>query len=443
MNTPRTESDVQTTLLAKADQTVDVDAMLRRVQRRVRGGRRRRWVGGAVAVALLTVGATLPVLLLRGGVSETPAGFTRWTIPSGTAGDCTVTALTMPAGSTVPVLHLDPPDQRYGRAFPSMDPTGRFVAVIVDAMGLSSDDKSTWPFLVRWDNGRPERLPDLPEGLIWQVGGRVTVNEHGVVAGTAEHVNTYGEQEFSALVLDGDHWVQLSVPDGYETAGVGGITPDGRLLGTASTQPEEPAVASSTDAGYVVMTSPAELLSNPVIWSADSAHTPQVLTTPTWARATAIAPDGTVVGEAKETRPTSMVDPLGGYVWAPDGTGRYLPTLPGSDTRVQAMRGDWVLGYAYDSQKVTVLRWNLRTGEAQVMDVVRPFYGINARGDVVTMVNDNDAVLVRDGQVHRLVPQDPSVAGPHVAPSVLSDDGTTVVGIDTTTADKPFVVWHC
>jgi hypothetical protein len=418
MSMNRTTSDLEGMLVERVPGDVDADVLLRRMHQRAESRRRRRWAGASIAVAVLTVGATVPALLLRGGGAQ-QAAF---------AGSCTVAPLVLPPGLDLPEpTQFASPDGTVTSSFvPAVfqsvlvDPTGRF---IVAGIGAQSGPG----YVVVWDNGTPTVYP--VEATTKQLA-LAEVNSSGLIAATA----TPAGSDLTRAVLMQDGVVNtLPLPDGFVSGSAAGTNEAGVVVGTVSDSKGRPAG---------------------VVWAADPQHTPRLVEAPGVSLVVDIADDGTMVGEAG-----TMVgdDPtltkFQPYVWSTDGIGSFLP-LP-SDVEggwVARIRGDFAVGTVLKaapggSEPLDVV-WNLRTGSWRVMARGGPPTRVNANGDLVTGWGNNFSQLIRDGLAYELPPADPTMVGGHAFAYDLTDDATLVVGVDATVklGDNNWgggVVWHC
>jgi hypothetical protein len=150
------------------------------------------------------------------------------------------------------------------------------------------------------------------------------------------------------------------------------------------------------------------------------------------------------------------------YMWAPDGAVHQLPVPeidggPATASRAFRVYAGWATGIAARGVAkagapapmgaTATVRWNLRTGEVQVIPGLDgPVEGVNAYGWMVGSDPKGHAVLVSDAGTITL----PSLASPVQASdniaSVVSDDGRTIAG-QSVLGDRDrtvrAVVWHC
>ena len=169
--------------------------------------------------------------------------------------------------------------------------------------------------------------------------------------------------------------------------------------------------------------------------------------------------DGTTVGSLDDAVP---------YVWFPDGTHHKLavPTIngkPAATAVVDSVRNGWATGVATDgagrsgaknpagtkatAAGIVTVRWNLRTGEVSVSDVLTGLNSpeVNAQGWQTGSDKQGRTVLVT-GTASVLLPD----LAPHptdllsTIASAVSDDGRTIAGqSDDATGTIQAVVWHC
>jgi uncharacterized membrane protein len=161
--------------------------------------------------------------------------------------------------------------------------------------------------------------------------------------------------------------------------------------------------------------------------------------------------DGTVVGNLDLKVP---------YVWFADGTHRALtlPTVEGKrafSARVFSIRNGWAIGVADQNDegragkpadKMWAIRWNVRTGEAQVADQwdMRP-EALNAQGWEIGITKAGRAALIAGGKqvkLPELASHDPGMLTN--IPNAISDDGKVISGQSDDASDTiRAVVWRC
>ena len=233
---------------------------------------------------------------------------------------------------------------------------------------------------------------------------------------------------------------------------------DGKVSKLPGVKQAEP--RGINDAGAIVAGDGAELR-DVLLWKSPTAQ-PTRLPLPagaTHAMAGDIDEDGTVVGTIDMRTP---------YVWLPDGSHHALtlPTVNGkplSRAGAFGIRNGWVTGTAGGGglarggagtgkdkaqEPLVGVRWNLRTGEVQVVGELQDLAGaVNAQGWLVGSDKQGRAVLVA-GDTPVLLPPLAKKKQTNVSniPSTLSDDGRIVAGqSDDDDANDTIkaVVWHC
>jgi uncharacterized membrane protein len=194
----------------------------------------------------------------------------------------------------------------------------------------------------------------------------------------------------------------------------------------------------------------------PVLWKSATAE-PTPLPLPAGAesgQASDIDEDGTVIGTVDNKVP---------YVWLPNGTHHALklPDLDGkpAEGRATHIRDGWVTGNANDAGggkaaglktktegKSKVVRWNLRSGQVQIVDAIDKMAdAINAQGWQTGIAKQGGATLYA-GNTEVVLPglaPNPQDHYAHIA-NTLSDDGRTVAGqSNDANGVIQAVVWHC
>ncbi len=132
--------------------------------------------------------------------------------------------------------------------------------------------------------------------------------------------------------------------------------------------------ASAINEAGVVVGAQGDVETIPIRWASATAA-PEKLPLPpgaTQGSAGGIAEDGTVVGSAGPD-----IHSLNGYLWFPDGTGRYLPLPRMRDGKratsfsPQAISNGWVSGDAiYETRDMTAftpMRYRISTGEYEML----------------------------------------------------------------------------
>lgn len=179
--------------------------------------------------------------------------------------------------------------------------------------------------VVRYIDGRMEDIPDVPEASA------------AVSANWAGDFTLIDHREQHAWVYRDGRFAVLDPPRGATKIELIDINDAGDVLGTVT-----PPDASRREA---------------VVWTHGRPDRPRVLDTPAGlsSRGYGIAWDGTVVGEVFDGAS------LTSYLWRPDGAGQPLPRPAGveQDGGVTGLAGDWAVG--------PDVRWNIRTGEVDVI----------------------------------------------------------------------------
>ncbi|BCJ44114.1 hypothetical protein GCM10010168_09270 [Actinoplanes ianthinogenes] len=194
---------------------------------------------------------------------------------------------------------------------------------------------------------------------------------------------------------------------------------------------------------------------HPVFWSSATA-TARRLPMPAGAQAAMavdIDEDGTIVGTIDNKTP---------YVWLPDGSHHALrtPDLGGkpAEGRVFHISGGWVIGVVNEAGggqasgkarakgEIETARWNVGTGEVQVIDGLDGMPdAVNAQGWLTGIDRHTGAVLHADTSTIELPGLAPQGAGTLAdIANTVSADGKTIGGQsdDANGVIQP-VVWHC
>ncbi|MGC5380374.1 hypothetical protein ACPXB1_18060 [Micromonospora sp. DT68] len=281
-------------------------------------------------------------------------------------------AATTPRTASVCALHPLPlPADMVGRAV-EVDPTGRFVA----GLGYRITDDGWQPLLLLWTvpplHPRPgvwnePRLTVVPMAAELSLGG---INRYGVVVGTAYVDNVHRPWRYS-----NGHLEWLPAPTTVSGTWPRGINSRGDIIGQGAVEETETTL--------------------PLLWPVDRPGTVEVIDSPPVTAAQEIFDDGTIVGTAGDF----------GWVRHPDGTTDRL-TAPGARwSGVWAAQGTWAvgrIGSSDDREDGTWVRWDLRTGVANAVNLERgTTEDVNARGAVLTgyTVIHGDRLVTLDGAV--------------------------------------------
>jgi uncharacterized membrane protein len=400
------------------------------VRRAIADGRRRRarrgvaYAGAATVTALAVAGASVAGGLVTG---EPP--------PAGSSGGPPTTAAARPKGEyTIPgtsdwrptvvpppssctLKRLPAPDGAPMALISGGDPTGHY------HVGRSYPRAGGYQAVI-WHNGTPRKvmLPgDLEEALR-------DVNSKGTAVG------------WSFAGGEGD---MGPVPYAYDGGKV--VKLQGVRRGSASAINEAGAIVGDDDAGHAL------------VWPSVTAK-PIRLPVPagtSGATAADIDEDGTTVGTIDNER---------AYVWFADGTHRALPVptidgKPAAITRAVQIRDGWATGVASNGLEakgdgpnanparggaVATVRWNVRTGETQLVDGVQNMPdATNAQGWILGIGQKGRAVLIA-GETTVTLPDLGEPGGLSTIANTLSDDGRTIGGqSDDATDTIQAVVWHC
>ncbi|MEV4134738.1 hypothetical protein AB0J72_21520 [Dactylosporangium sp. NPDC049742] len=335
---------------------------------------RMRFAGAVLVVALATVsGCSVPATGPATPAAPPPGG-----------GAC--------ASSPLPL----PPDAN-GLDIRGVDPAGRLVVAVPNHNG-SELGAMLWT-----DGGSPQ---PLPAGKDISVAG---VNASGVVAGSRHVPGVAGGQ--AVLIRDGKV-VPLPMPGAATATSAAGINSRGDVAGTATLK----------TGGERAVLWPAGA-ATPVLLAVEARDTSAV----------GINDDGVVVGNAGQNRH--------GYRWTPDGTATAL-AVPDGYLRVAAVAvgGDWALGVsaaepverdgklvddpAHPSRGV---RWNLRSGAAEILDKMVGPMAIGASGVAAGAIDGTGRPAVWHDGAALVLP----MPMPDPAPSMIDwvgPDGRTMIG---------------
>jgi uncharacterized membrane protein len=321
-----------------------------------------------------------------------------WTAPAATPPtSCTIEKLPVPDGVKMALVSGGDPTGSYqvGRSYPK----GRYVAVL-------------------WHNGKATKV-DLPGDMEESLRD---VNSSGTAVGWSYQGKTDADTGPVPYAYAGGKIVKLKGGHGQALA--------------------------INDAGAIV----GDLGDHAAVWVSPGAA-PTLLPEPAGTQASTAADvdeDGTVVGSLDLKVP---------FVWFADGTSKALP-LPTVDgkkapaARVFSIRNGWAIGVADESDlsgrggqgKLWAVRWNVRTGEIQVVtgwDMQAE--GLNAQGWEIGVTTKGRAALLAGGKqvaLPELAPHDPGQLTN--IPNAISDDGKIVAGQSDDASDTiRAVLWHC
>jgi uncharacterized membrane protein len=396
------------------------------VRRAIATGRRRRRIrrgAGYAGAATVTALAVAGTSFAGGLITHAPhaATTTRTTAAAppkaqlipGTAG-WTAPAATPPTSCTLSRLPV--PNNVPMALVSGADPTGRYL------VGRS------YP-----KNGY--------QAVIWHDGAARNVMLPGDVEESLQDVNSTGTA------------VGWSYPDGSETENdpIPYVYHDGTVSQLAGVR--RGSAYAINDAGAIVGTDGHAAL----VWPSATAKPIRLPVPAGTSEATAsdIDEDGTTVGTIDNDVP---------YVWFPDGTHRALPMpsidgKPAMTARASGIRNGWASGVATNgvgrkgdapknqrNSKVAAVRWNVRTGEVNV--VVGSRFGVgtaNAHGWLVGLDAEERAVLIAGAapvvlpDLARHQPRDLTTIA-----TTVSDDGRIIGGQSDDAADTiRAIVWHC
>ncbi|WIM96987.1 hypothetical protein ACTOB_000470 [Actinoplanes oblitus] len=369
------------------------------------GRRKKRQRGAGYAGVALTFVAVTGVTIASGALSHTPAkptpgtdvAATKTTPAASAPSSCTVQQLTVPKNAPKAVVSGADSTGSYlaGRSYPTAD---QYQAVI-------------------WHNGTGTEVPlpgDEEESL-------EDVNASGTAVGWS-----YLQQKQTPFVYYNGRVSQLSgVTDGSANA----INDRGTIVGEDG--------------------------EHPIFWSSVTAQ-PRRLPVPAGAASATAADideDGTIVGTIGNKTP---------YVWLPDGSHHALkvPELNGkaAEGRVFHISGGWVIGVVNEAGsgkgsarakargETKTARWNVRTGEVQIIEGLDGTPdAVNAQGWLTAVERQTGAVLHADTSTIKLPGLAPRGADQLAdIANTISNDGRTIGGQsnDTNGVIQP-VVWHC
>ncbi|MFG2044739.1 hypothetical protein [Dactylosporangium sp. NPDC048998] len=297
----------------------------------------------------------------------------------------------------------------------AVDPAGRYAVGTLD--GDSGGEQGAGVVLL-WTDGVLQPVAGAPLPYPHPAG----VNAAGVVVG-----NSQGESTSVPWMLKDGTFTRLATPPDADTVSAEGINAAGDIIGTASWQDGSRATRARI-----------------VRWNvARPEQFAYVTTSPTIARASGVADDGTVFGRGME--PGHDPQP---YVWRPDGTPRLLKRSGGKPAYgVTQIAGDWAIGYYEDGSTWfdQGVRWNLRTGEVRELGTFVPG-GVDASGRmfgvVMRSIDDAPPALWTDGAVLEM----PVLSdGQSAVVTSMSADGRTAVGWLSRSKNDPVlpVRWTC
>ncbi len=379
--------------------TVDIDLAISTARRKrvVRGA---TYAGAATLTAAAIVGG---VIISSSGPSANP------TLPAATrTPTSTAKAANAPVSCTVEKLAV--PNGKPSALISGSDPAGKYF------VGRSYPDGGGY------------------QAVVWHSGVGTEVQLPGDSEESLEDVNSSG----------------TAVGWSYLSAGAFPfVYRNGKVTQLPSAQPAQ--ASAINDAGAIAGDDGVHAL----LWPTASTS-PTRLSVPSGtgtAKAVDIDEDGTVVGTLDNKVP---------YVWLPDGTHHAL-RLPDTDGkqfegRAFHIRDGWVIGVANEAGakaasgakkaqgQIEAIRWNLRTGEMQVVAQ------IDKSADAVNALGWQTGVAAQGGA--QLLAGDKLVKLPGLAPikedsladiaNTISDDGRTIGGQsnDASGTIQP-VVWHC
>ncbi|MFF5080004.1 hypothetical protein ACFY36_23370 [Actinoplanes sp. NPDC000266] len=382
------------------------------VVKAMRDGRRRRsrrwWAGGSAVVAAVATASA-------GGVLATQRP-PRPVLPPDPP---------LPAACAVGQL---PIGEHHSAEQPAGEPSGTWLAAATepptdasvpggrDASGRRPDAKNS---LLVWRDG--VLVADVPApGVSFSVSG---VNSSGAVAGNAKMTTPYVYRDGAFHKLAGGAGRAAAINDAGAVAGMLGATgPDQR-----------PVRWPSAGADPVTLPVPAGAI-------------PDLVTV------TGIAEDGSVIGAIANF----------GYLWSPDGTGRYLTAPPeGDGTRSAAPRVDaspplgtaftpmvfrngWIYG-SRGALSYSTLRYHPETGTWQRLS--DQWMGPQL-GDRYPLGDPDPRVLVGRAVLDLPLPSGGRPGRDRYFASTVSDDASVIAGKvegapgDTSTPTQP-IIWRC
>lgn len=379
-------TDLRTALTEIAERTPTyavVDRALAQAGRR----RTRRWWTGSVAAVVAVAG-----LGTGGLIAAAPADQAK-PQPTVTPGPKTVAVPTHCESNELPV----PPG--YASSWVNGgDHTGRYVVGGATRGGHSVG--------LIWDAGVPS-VADLP-GDQDQLQD---VNTAGLAVGRStlnNHVVAWAVQDGVVSRLKGTD------------ASAAGVDPRGRIVGWVDHKP--------------------------AVWDSVTAQ-PRFLPVPSGVRggsATSIDDDGTILGNLTVGSAATST-----YVWRGTGVPTPLPAPdiglgPQTSSFAGRLRGGWTVGsVTYGSQGRPAV-WNVRTGEAHIIEVVGYPTAVNARGWILGQTATAYYLNVGQKRIELALPgpaDDSSVAA-----DLVSDDGTVVASEYREPAGQQLshaLLWRC
>lgn len=285
------------------------------------------------------------------------------------------------------------------------DHTGRYLAgeaLVADAEGR--------PVAVRWIDRQMEVI-DTSAVAPYAYINVTDINSRGEVVGY--RTTDYSSFHTDAWVYRNGHVTLLPNPNPSASTRASAINSNGDIV------------------GWTEFAGPTEALARAVIWPANSPGTMRILPmegqVPSWYRAVDIDEDGTVLGDTLNP----AIEEARLIIWSPNGYGRVLvPPAPSGNGQAAAIHAGYAVGNMlnFATGDWTVIRWNLRTGQAEPVSSQMTATAVNRQGTVAT----NSALIYRNGDVHNV---DGRIA-------VLSDRGTAAGS--TGTFNGLAVVWtHC
>jgi hypothetical protein len=412
---------------------------IERIVRDGRRGERRSRVASAVgAVLVAAVGLPVAVLVGRdmGATDADPWSTAEVHVGTATPADCAVSELDRPSQETETKLEV-------------ADPTGTIL------FGSSGNH------LVRWRNGSLEIVATDDSGGFASAGLSggflpTGVNSAGVAVGIYPGRPVTATPPPLGWVFRDGVVSPLAVPKGVQVAVPSAINEAGDIVGRV-----------------MPGTAPGVLPGTVVIWPAGSPGSPYVRPRDTpAAEPVAITADGTVVADLM----AEPAQPAWAAVWGPDGSRRDL-TLPAGWSKATTVdiRGDIVYGtvsrwkpssYRPDDpflrspgKDIVIMgpaeerpvRWNLRTGKAQVYETDGVLAAVSRTGWLLVERIVNDAhpdtrtlVVVSPRGEARVLPTAGAGSGFGARGVWISDDGKTIHGqAQFADNDSRPVTWTC
>jgi uncharacterized membrane protein len=408
-----TDEEYATVVLKRLDgplpgtSTVDIGQAMTEGRRRRRVRRLTGLLSAGTATAVILVAVPVAASALRPGGPPAIGAVDGSGLPTGTASvvapppapaACTIAKLPVPKGEMSLVT--------------GGDPTGRYL------VGQSYPDDNGYPQLLMWHDGSVRQLYTAGDDKVLN-----DVNSTGDAVGFSNldgksYAFAYVNGQMSPLSADPSQAYAINA-----RGNIAGVV-NGRATGWRSP-----------------LGDPFPLRTPPGDWQG---------------AAYGVDDDGTMVGTLRSNGIEQA------YMWAPDGAVHQLPVPeidggPATASRAFRVYAGWATGMAARGvSKVgapapvgatAAVRWNLRTGEVQVIPGLDgPVEGVNAYGWIAGGDAKGRAVLVSDAGVLPL----PSLATPLHAQdsyaSTVSDDGRTIAGrsvLDDKNRTVRAVVWHC